>query len=70
MADLVRQTAPDLSLVVGDRPATDGLFANRLGVPFALVHSGVTKKDHGSLEPPADLEAADLSAMADLVLQQ
>ena len=34
--------APDLSLVVGDRPATDGLFAKRLGVPFALVHSGVT----------------------------
>ena len=70
MADLVRQTAPDLSLVVGDRPATDGLFANRLGVPFALVLSGVTPKGHGSLEPPADLEGADLAAIADLVLQQ
>jgi ribonucleotide monophosphatase NagD (HAD superfamily) len=70
MADLVRRTAPDLSLVVGDRPATDGLFAKRLGVPFALVHSGVTPKDHGSLEMTPDLEAADLSAIADLVLGQ
>lgn len=68
MADLVRNTAPDLSLVVGDRPATDGLFAKRLGVPFALVLSGVTPKDHGSLDPAPDLEAADLSAIADLVL--
>jgi 4-nitrophenyl phosphatase len=68
MADLVRTTAPDVSLVVGDRPATDGLFAKRLGVPFALVHSGVTPADHGSLEQVPDFEAADLSAIADLVL--
>ena len=44
---------PTLTLVVGDRPATDGLFAKRLGVPFALVHSGVTPANHGKLEAGA-----------------
>jgi HAD superfamily hydrolase (TIGR01450 family) len=68
MADLVRHTAPDLSLVVGDRPSTDGLFAKRLGAPFALVLSGVTPADHGTLEQVPDFEAADLSDMADLIL--
>jgi ribonucleotide monophosphatase NagD (HAD superfamily) len=29
-------------LVVGDQPGTDGRLAERLGVPFALVDSGVT----------------------------
>jgi 4-nitrophenyl phosphatase len=68
MADLVRSTAPDLTLVVGDRPSTDGLFAKRLGVPFALVHSGVTPADHGTLEQVPDFEAADLAGIADLIL--
>jgi 4-nitrophenyl phosphatase len=68
MADLVRSTAPDLTLVVGDRPSTDGLFAKRLGVPFALVHSGVTPSDHGSLDQVPDFEAADLAGIADLIL--
>jgi HAD superfamily hydrolase (TIGR01450 family) len=67
MADLVRHTAPDVSLVVGDRPSTDGLFAKRLGVPFALVHSGVTPSDHGKLEQVPDFEAADLLGIADLI---
>src|SRR3984957_176269 len=68
MADLVRLTAPDLALVGGDRPAADGLFAKSVGVPFALVHSGVTPADHGALEQVPDFEAADLSGIADLVL--
>jgi HAD superfamily hydrolase (TIGR01450 family) len=68
MADLVRHTAPDLTLVVGDRPSTDGLFAKRLGMPFALVHTGVTPADHGTLEQVPDFEAADLSGIADLIL--
>jgi ribonucleotide monophosphatase NagD (HAD superfamily) len=29
--------------MVGDRPATDGVLASQLGVPFALVLSGVTR---------------------------
>ena len=42
MADLMTGRASDVVVVVGDRPATDGLLARRLGVPFALVLSGVT----------------------------
>ena len=30
------------AVVVGDQPGTDGLLAERLGIPFALVDSGVT----------------------------
>ena len=36
--------------MVGDRPSTDGALAAQLGIPFALVLSGVTKKG----EIPAD----------------
>jgi len=30
------------AVMVGDQPGTDGLLAERLGIPFALVDSGVT----------------------------
>ncbi len=68
MASLVRDMAPDTSVVVGDRPSTDGLFAKRIGVNFALVHSGVTPADHGKLEQDPDLEADNFAGVVDLVL--
>jgi glycerol 3-phosphatase-2 len=68
MAALVRSLAPDVSVVVGDRPATDGLFAKRLGVEYGLVHSGVTAADHGALEHTPDIEAENLAGIVDLVL--
>jgi HAD superfamily hydrolase (TIGR01450 family) len=34
----------DLRTMVGDRPATDGALAAQLGIPFALVFSGVTRE--------------------------
>ena len=62
---LLGSRAPDASLVVGDRPSTDGLLARRLGVRFALVRSGVT----GPGETPAgvepDVDAPDLAAVVD-----
>jgi len=67
MAGLVRQKAPDVSLMVGDRADTDGLFAKTLGVPFGLVHSGVTPASHGALVETPTLEADDLSGVVDLV---
>jgi len=60
MVDLVRrivQGAPESMLVVGDRPETDGLFAERLGCDFALVESGVT--------PSGDGTHTDLRAVVD-----
>jgi HAD superfamily hydrolase (TIGR01450 family) len=46
-----RVGAGELRAVVGDRPSTDGALAAQLGVPFALVLSGVT--------PRADAEDLD-----------
>lgn len=50
MADLIRTrfglgpNGPP-AMVVGDQPGTDGRLAAQLGVPFALVDSGVTRAD-------------------------
>ncbi|MEM8747569.1 MAG: HAD-IIA family hydrolase [Actinomycetota bacterium] len=53
-------------VMVGDRPGTDGLFASRLGAPFALVRTGVTVTDETSM-PDLDvtIDAHDLAAVAD-----
>jgi HAD superfamily hydrolase (TIGR01450 family) len=55
-ADAIAAQVPpgELRVVVGDRPATDGALAVQLGVPFALVFSGVTP----AAEIPAGTEAA------------
>jgi HAD superfamily hydrolase (TIGR01450 family) len=39
---------PSTVLMVGDRPETDGLFAERIGCGFALVESGVTPAGAGT----------------------
>jgi 4-nitrophenyl phosphatase len=62
---LLGERAPHASMVVGDRPSTDGLLARRLGVPFALVRSGVTAKDDKPTEVEPDIDAADLAAVVD-----
>ena len=45
-ADAIKARATDLAMMVGDRPSTDGALATQLGIPFALVLSGVTTADH------------------------
>lgn len=62
---LLGKRAPDASLVVGDRPSTDGLLARRLGVPYALVRSGVTTKDETPREVEPDIDAPDIAAVVD-----
>ena len=66
MVDLVRQRLGgklDGSIVVGDRPSTDGFFAAALGLPFYLVLSGVTQPDDLPVDPsPARVEA-DLASL-------
>lgn len=64
MVRLLRQRTDDVALVVGDRPATDGMLARRLGVPFALVLSGVIAAGHGPLDVDPDVEGADLLELA------
>jgi glycerol 3-phosphatase-2 len=44
LAALIASRVEHVAAVVGDRPSTDGALARRLGVPFALVLSGVTSR--------------------------
>ena len=70
MAELVRARYGNVGIVVGDRPTTDGAFAAALGWPFALVLSGVAGSPGGEPvpDPPPPFVAADLAALAQLVL--
>lgn len=52
-----------VAAVVGDRPSTDGALARALGVPFALVLTGVTARADG-LDPAPAFVGADLLAVA------
>jgi 4-nitrophenyl phosphatase len=60
---LLRSRAPDAVLVVGDRPSTDGALARRLGLPFALVRTGVTSDAREPMVVEPDEEAADLGSL-------
>jgi 4-nitrophenyl phosphatase len=51
------------SVLVGDRLSTDGLLAARLGVPFALVLSGVTTPADAPYTPEPRWVADDLAAL-------
>lgn len=73
MADLIARLVatpettfdPSTTLMVGDRPETDGLFAQRLGCRFALVRSGVSSPEiHIDDDIVVDLDLADLAAVA------
>ncbi len=65
LADLVRARARDVVAVVGDRPATDGRLAERLGAPFGLVLSGVTAAGGPPPDPAPATVADDLAALVD-----
>ena len=65
MADLVQaRLAGDLAdtILIGDRPSTDGRMANLLGVPFALVLTGVTGADESLDDVEPAIVADDLAA--------
>jgi HAD superfamily hydrolase (TIGR01450 family) len=72
MADLIADllatdgTVVDESttVMVGDRPETDGAFAARLGCRFALVRSGVPLPAQVDVGVPVDLVADDLREVA------
>ena len=67
-ADAIRARATDIRVMVGDRPATDGVLAVQLGVPFALVLSGVTSAPAPALAPTdAPVAAVVATDLPDLV---
>lgn len=51
-AAMVHRRLGPHGVMVGDRPSTDGDFADRLGWPFALVLSGVASSTPGPGEEP------------------
>lgn len=72
MADLAAERcgdnfSADTVLMVGDRWSTDGLFADVIDCPFALVRTGVTEPgaEAGGV---AHVDEADLAAVVDVVL--
>jgi ribonucleotide monophosphatase NagD (HAD superfamily) len=69
MADLVRQVlgVTDLSdaWMVGDRPSTDGLFAQTVGCNFAQVLTGISSADK-SIDTALSLPNENLHMYADL----
>jgi len=56
------------TLVVGDQPSTDGRLAARLGVPFALVDSGVTAPGTEVDDVAVAVRAPDLVTLVDRLL--
>jgi len=71
MAELVRQRLGDDldgAVLVGDRPSTDGLMAQRLGVDFALVLTGVSGADDVPDDPEPAHVADDLKALVERLL--
>jgi HAD superfamily hydrolase (TIGR01450 family) len=70
LVSLLRERATDISMVVGDRPSTDGLLARRLEVPFALVRTGVTRDGREPMVVDPDEEAPDLATLVGQMLER
>ncbi len=66
--DLVSGRTERVAVVVGDRPATDGLLAVGLDAPFALVFSGVTPAGSPVSDPAPAASAPDLGTLVASVL--
>jgi NagD protein len=69
-ATAIAARAGDLRVMVGDRPATDGVLAAQLEIPFALVLSGVTPGASVPTDPPPDKVAADLATLVRTALER
>ncbi len=65
VVECVRDRIGDTGVVVGDRPDSDGRFAQALGYEFALVLSGVTGADDLPVDPEPAYCAPDLAALVD-----
>jgi HAD superfamily hydrolase (TIGR01450 family) len=55
-------------IMVGDQPRTDGRLAERLGIPFALVDSGVTAASITSFDVPVAARSADFVGLVESAL--
>ena len=72
MVRLIKERFGTIDAVIGDREATDGALARRLGARFAHIRSGFTKPDAEFMDATevraTDVSAADvLTAVAELL---
>ena len=65
IAALVRARLGDVGIMVGDRPDTDGLFAEAVGYDFGLVLSGVTTSEDLPVTPSPVVVADDLLTLVE-----
>jgi glycerol 3-phosphatase-2 len=65
VAELVRARYGIPTIMVGDRPDTDGEFALAVGAPFALVLSGSTSRADLPVQPEPAIVAEDLAEVVD-----
>lgn len=65
---LLHTRVSEIDLVIGDRPSTDGLLARRLGVPYALVRTGIVAPGEALHGEVPDIDAPDLAAVADQLI--
>ena len=56
-------------VLVGDQPSTDGRLAERLGIPFALVDSGVTAPGTPVTDVPVSLRQIDFATLVRTCLE-
>ncbi len=63
VAKLIKERFGEIATLVGDRPSTDGLLAQRIGAQFLLALSGVTKKEDLPVEPEPDEVGPDLATL-------
>jgi HAD superfamily hydrolase (TIGR01450 family) len=69
--DLVHARFGVDGIMVGDRPSTDGLLAERLGWPFALVRTGIAGEGPGREpipDPAPPILGDDFAAIVDALL--
>jgi 4-nitrophenyl phosphatase len=67
-ATLVAERVGVVDYSIGDRPDTDGLFAQQTKSRFGLVLSGVTHRENLPVEPTPDLIGDTLADIVDQVL--
>lgn len=65
VAKLIKERFGEIETLVGDRPSTDGLLAQRLGANFLLALSGVTKEEDLPVEPEPEEVGPDLAALVE-----
>jgi 4-nitrophenyl phosphatase len=70
-AAMVHRRLGNSGVMVGDRPSTDGAFADALGWPFALVLSGIGGHDPAEPipKPEPPFVADDLAAIVPAILR-